>query len=137
MAKIRHIAIRAEDVEAVASFYQQAFGLELVQRRPNGPIDLSDGDINLTILPATIGIENYAPGEIRPGYAHIGFMVEDEDETHRRLVELGATTPAGHDPGDHAYYEKKYRGVEGLWIDVGHWRGASPLESKSPVTAAD
>ena len=33
MAKIRHIAIRCEDVEATAAFFQQVFGLTLVQRR--------------------------------------------------------------------------------------------------------
>jgi catechol 2,3-dioxygenase-like lactoylglutathione lyase family enzyme len=136
MAKIRHIAIRAEDVEATAAFFQQAFGLELVQRRPSGPIDLSDGDVNLTLLPLNIGAQNYAPGEIRPGYAHIGFTVEDEDETHRRLAGLGATTMDGA-PGGEAYYEKKYRGVEGLYIDVGHWRGASPIEREPSPAAAE
>ena len=78
MAKIRHVAIRTEDVEATAAFFQEAFGLELVQRREQGPIDLSDGDVNLTLLPLNLGAENYAKGEIRPGYAPIGFTVEDE-----------------------------------------------------------
>lgn len=132
MAKIRHIAIRAEDVEAVATFFQQAFDLALVQRRGNGAIDLSDGDINLTLLPAQIGAERYAPGEIRPGYAHIGFTVEDDAATHERLAALGATTIAQPEEG-HAYYENKYRGVEGLYIDVGHWQGASPIPT--PVAA--
>jgi catechol 2,3-dioxygenase-like lactoylglutathione lyase family enzyme len=127
MAKIRHIAIRAEDVEAVATFFQQAFGLQLVQRRPQGAIDLTDGDVNLTLLPLRLGGERYAPGEIRPGYAHIGFSVEDEAETERRLEALGATALTGPAPSD-AYYEKKYRGVEGLYLDVGHWVGASPVE---------
>src|SRR5438309_748812 len=51
MAKIRHIAIRSEYVEGTAAYLQDVFGLELVQRRPHGPIDMSDGDINITILP--------------------------------------------------------------------------------------
>ncbi len=135
MAKIRHIAIRVEDAEAVAHFFQEAFGLELVQRRPNGPIDMSDGDINLTLLPLNLGGQQYRPGEIRPGYAHIGFSVEDEDETHRRLEALGATTMPAPEPGGHAYYEKKYRGIEGLYLDVGHWVGARPLEQPAAATA--
>lgn len=135
MAKIRHIAIRVEDVEAVASFFQEAFGLELVQRRANGPIDLSDGDINLTLLPLNLGGQQYRPGEIRPGYAHIGFAVEDEDATHRRLEALGATTMPAPEPGGHAYYEKKYRGIEGLFLDVGHWVGARPIEQPAAAAA--
>jgi catechol 2,3-dioxygenase-like lactoylglutathione lyase family enzyme len=134
MAKIRHVAIRTEDVEATAAFFQQAFGLELVQRRERGAIDLSDGDVNLTLLPLNLGAENYAKGEIRPGYAHIGFTVEDEAETHQRLEQAGAAAIAAHEPGSQAYYEKKYRGPEGLYLDVGHWVGASPIEQ--PATAA-
>ena len=135
MAKIRHVAIRAEDVEATAAFFQQAFGLELVQRRERGAIDLSDGDINLTLLPLNLGAENYAKGEIRPGYAHIGFTVEDEGETHERLERAGAAAIAAHTPGSQAYYEKKYRGPEGLYLDVGHWVGASPIEQPAAAAA--
>jgi lactoylglutathione lyase len=135
MAKIRHIAIRAEDVEATAAFFQQAFGLELVQRRGQGAIDLSDGDVNLTLLPLRLGAENYAANEIRPGFAHIGFTVEDEAETHRRLEERGASTMPAPGAGSSAYYEKKYRGPDGLYIDVGHWVGASPIPREAPVAA--
>src|SRR5215213_9363751 len=135
MAKIRHVAIRTEDVEATAAFFQQAFGLELVQRREQGAIDLSDGDVNLTLLPLNLGAENYAKGEIRPGYAHIGFTVEDEGETHQRLEQAGAAAIAAHVPGSQAYYEKKYRGPEGLYLDVGHWVGASPIEQPATATA--
>ena len=81
-----------------------------------------------------IGGQNYHPGEVRPGYAHIGFAVEDEAETHRRLEALGATTMPAPEPGGHAYYEKKYRGIENLFFDVGHWVGARPLEQ--PAIAA-
>jgi catechol 2,3-dioxygenase-like lactoylglutathione lyase family enzyme len=135
MAKIRHVAIRTENAEATAAFFQQAFGLELVQRRPSGAIDLSDGDVNLTLLPLHLGADNYAKGEIRPGYAHIGFTVEDETETHRRLEGVGAASIAAHTPDSQAYYENKYRGPEGLYIDVGHWVGASPIEQPAAAAA--
>jgi catechol 2,3-dioxygenase-like lactoylglutathione lyase family enzyme len=124
MAKIRHIAIRAEDVEATATFLQEAFGLELVQRRGHGPIDLSDGDVNLTILPMNVGAASY---EIRPGVEHIGFSVEDEEATKGRLLSLGAKEMNPVPLGD-VYYEAKYRSPEGLILDVGHWRGARPVE---------
>lgn len=130
MAKIRHIAIRAEDVEATAAFFVEVFGLELVQRRGHGPIDLSDGDVNITLLPARM----VPPGqEIKFGFDHIGFTVEDGDGTHKRLLEKGATEMNPVQLGD-AYYESKYRSPEGLTIDVGHWRGTSPIPA--PATAA-
>src|SRR5712692_9394859 len=86
MAKIRHIAIRAEDVEATAKLFTEVFGLELVQRREHGPIDLSDGDVNITLLPLRIGGRE---DEERPGYSHIGFTVAAQDETKRRLLATG------------------------------------------------
>ena len=52
MAKIRHIAYRAEDTEAMARFFVAAFEMEIAQHRPNGAIDLTDGTVNITILPA-------------------------------------------------------------------------------------
>ena len=129
MAKIRHIAIRSENVEATAAFFQEVFGLELVQRREHGPIDLSDGDVNITLLPTTMR------GRTRPaGFEHIGFSVEDSDATKERLLKAGAEELNPVALGG-AYYEAKYKLSEGLVIDVGHWRGTSPLPSEESTTA--
>ncbi|HZM48171.1 MAG TPA: VOC family protein [Burkholderiales bacterium] len=131
MAKIRHIAIRCEDVEATAAFFQRVFGLDLVLRRGHGPIDLSDGDVNITLLPTT-----NARGQTRPaGFEHIGFSVDDADAARQRLLEAGATELSPIAMGD-AYYESKYQMPEGLVIDVGHWRGTSPLPGQEASTAA-
>jgi catechol 2,3-dioxygenase-like lactoylglutathione lyase family enzyme len=123
MAKIRHIAIRAEDVEATAKLFTEVFGLELVQRRAHGPIDLSDGDVNITLLP--VGLNGNEEG---PGYSHIGFTAENTEEIHQRLMDHGASELNPVMLGD-AYYESKYESTEGLVIDVGHWRGASPIDA--------
>ncbi|MBX5492380.1 MAG: VOC family protein [Chloroflexi bacterium] len=123
MAKLRHIAIRAEDTEATARFLVETLGLTLVQRREHGPIDLSDGDVNITILPLHL---NAAGVEVRPGVEHIGFTVEDEPATRERLLAHGAQELRPVLLGQ-AYYESKFQTPEGLIIDVGHWVGTSPL----------
>ena len=51
MAKVRHIAYRAADVEGMADFFVNALGMTITQRRRNQAIDLSDGTINITVLP--------------------------------------------------------------------------------------
>ena len=51
MAKIRHISYRAEDVDAMAKFFVDAMGMTMVQKRKDGSIDLSDGSVNIAILP--------------------------------------------------------------------------------------
>jgi catechol 2,3-dioxygenase-like lactoylglutathione lyase family enzyme len=132
MAKIRHIAIRSEDIEKTATFFQEAFGLQLVQRRASGPIDLTDGDINLTLLP--LGLPAIGT-EARPGVEHIGFTVDDEDATRARLTAQGATELTPIRLGD-AYYEAKYRSPEGLIVDVGHWAGTSPIPAPASAGAS-
>ena len=62
MGKIRHIAIRCEDPEKTAQWLQDALELQLVQRRGSGAIDLSDGDVNVTLLPLGLGTGEHRPG---------------------------------------------------------------------------
>src|SRR6185369_10483465 len=59
MARIRHIALLTKDTEKLAEFYRTSFGLNEVARSgetsENGrAIYLSDGHINLAILPARL-----------------------------------------------------------------------------------
>lgn len=130
MAKIRHIAYRVEDVEASAAFFVKAFEMEIVERRVNGAIDLSDGVINVTLLaPGTPSSE----GEPTHGIAHIGFTVADEDEAKRNLTaaggeQLNTVVMAG------AHYETKFRGPEGIIIDLGHWAGTAPISDEVAAT---
>ena len=130
MAKIRHIAIRSEDPEKTAKFFVEGFGLTLVQRRAHGPIDLSDGDVNITVLPASLG----AGQEVRLGFDHIGFSVEDDEATRSKLTGLGAEELRPLQLGD-VFYESKYKSPEGLTVDVGHWAGTSPLPSTEATPA--
>ena len=130
MPKIRHIAIRSEDCEATAKFFTEVFGLELVQRRESGPIDLTDGDVNITLLPTTLG-----GGKTAPGFEHIGFSTENKDEVHAKLLAHGATEMNPIALGD-VYYESKYKSAEGFILDVGHWRGTAPVHDKEAAAAS-
>jgi hypothetical protein len=49
MAKIKHIALTTHDIDKVASFYKDVFGMEEVGRSGSTHVYLSDGDLNLTI----------------------------------------------------------------------------------------
>ena len=72
MAKIKHIAIKVEDQEKAADFYKETFGMTEAWRGPvrddgNRAIYLTDGYINMAVLPARGG---------REGIDHFGFQVE-------------------------------------------------------------
>jgi len=121
MAKIRHIAYRAADVDAMAKFFVDAMGMTMIQKRKNNAIDLSDGDVNITVLPLAAGMGGKA------GIDHIGFSAANDQEQFQKLEAAGATKAGAVNLGT-AYYEDKYKGPEGIIVDVGHWQGAAPLD---------
>jgi catechol 2,3-dioxygenase-like lactoylglutathione lyase family enzyme len=133
MGKIRHIAIRCEDAEKTATWLTEALGLQLVQRRGSGAIDLSDGDVNITLLPLGLGAGDHPA---HPGFEHIGVTVADDEAARQRLLQAGAVelNPVGL---GEVYYEAKFRSPEGLVIDVGHWAGTSPIPDEEPVFAGE
>ena len=89
MAKIKHIAITCEDPDAVAKFYKEGFDLFEVARNAR-QIQLSDGDINLTILKwKTDEDADVGPnGENYSGIHHIGFQVDSLEDTGTRLRDI-------------------------------------------------
>ena len=131
MGKIRHIAYRAEDVEAMARFFAEGLGMTIVQRRGNNAIDLTDGTLNITVLPATLP---NADGKVHLGVDHIGFEVEDEAEAQRAIQAAGGVE-SNAIRMDSAHYEQKFVGPEGIVVDIGHWVGTAPISEGEPVQA--
>ena len=126
MARIKHIAIRSHDPISTAEFYKQVFGLEEVGLARSG-VYLSDGYINLAVLQSNDTGTNESSREM-PGYSgidHLGFQVDNLEETTRELEEQGASPTNQridmiHSDGTDArsYYEIKYRGPDNQIIDV-------------------
>jgi len=114
MAKIRHIAIKVEDQEKAASFYKQTFGMTEAWRGPvrddgNRAIYLTDGYINMAVLPARGG---------REGIDHFGFQVEDMDSTLKTAEVSGAQKQADQKPKDGRFAEMGVRDPVGQLVDV-------------------
>ena len=126
MSKIRHIAYRSADVETMADFFVNALGMTITQRRKNRAIDLSDGTINITVLPMLQAGPNGEPP--RQGVDHIGFTVEDDAAALQRLESAGAKKIATIELGSPAHYEAKYKGPEGIVVDIGKWVGTEPVK---------
>lgn len=132
MGKIRHIAYRCSDIAAYEEFFVNGLGLEVVMRRGNGAVDLSDGSINITLLPPNL---TPADGEAGIGIAHLGFTVEDDDAVGRQLEAHGATQ-LNQVRMDEAHYEVKYQGPDGIVVDLGHWAGTAPIDEAAAAHAA-
>jgi len=135
MPKLRHIAIAAEDPEAMADFYKQAFDFEEVGR-PNGVLAdgvfLSDGTLNLAIL--KFKTDQLGKGLDFRGLHHFGVLVEDVDAFSKKLETLGAEYyfDRSQEAGHSGYFEKKFYGPEHVLFDIAEhpWAGCEPLAAE-------
>jgi catechol 2,3-dioxygenase-like lactoylglutathione lyase family enzyme len=115
MAKLRHIAMVAEDMENTARFYEKSFGMERV-RQSETAIGLSDGVVSLVIIhPSNVNMK----GDARRGVHHIGFLVDDMDKMSAIVEENGARyhgeiLGAGTGPMS----ERKYLDPSGQMFDL-------------------
>lgn len=122
MAKLRHIAMQVPDLEKAAAFYESVFGMERVVRgdTPFGnALMLSDGVINLALLNFPEGTKGMLNGPDWAGLHHMGFIVDDVDETAKKVEAEGGeyftTLPGGYE-GLQA--EIKYKDVNGVVFDI-------------------
>ena len=102
MARIKHIAMITLDPDRMARFYTEVMGLEILHRGDNGAVFLTDGYLNLALLP------NRAEGKPN-GINHFGFEVEDMGDVVAKFEAFGMAAPAKR-PADRHYAE--YRGTD-------------------------
>ena len=120
MAKLRHIAITCDDLEASAKFYSSAFDLEEIGRVGDlasmGAIYLTDGTINV----ALVKVDDPAFPAFKPmGLNHIGFVVDDVDAAVAQVESYGAVAiidPATTNGG--GSWETKMRAPDGVAFDL-------------------
>jgi catechol 2,3-dioxygenase-like lactoylglutathione lyase family enzyme len=125
MAKIRHIAITAEDPFATAELFKKAFGLEEIGRGDSElarEVYLTDGYINLAIVCWKRTRENPNPYPEGYGLDHFGFQVDDLDRAEARARQAGAAPqpPPKVDLSKldgRIFFEKKYT-LAGVKFDL-------------------
>lgn len=119
MAKLRHIALSVKDLEATAKFYEDAFGMERV-RQSDVAVMLSDGVVSLALL--HLKSNDNAPDERGPDYIglhHMGFMVDDMAESCDAVETAGGKFHGQIlNVGNGPEFERKYRDIDGVVIDV-------------------
>jgi hypothetical protein len=95
---------------------------------------VSDGTINITILPMTLARSDGQPS--KAGIEHIGFTVTDEADARERIEAAGAQEIRRVDLGNPVNYEVKYRCPGDIEVDLGHWVGTEPVDEGAAVPAA-
>jgi catechol 2,3-dioxygenase-like lactoylglutathione lyase family enzyme len=111
MARIRHIAIYAENPNEMAAFYIEAFDLKEIKRSPRGAIYLSDGYINVALL---VPRSDATP----KGLHHFGFEVDNVEATQKRLKEIKPDIEIEQPSPDIAFAEYKIKDVEENIFDI-------------------
>jgi len=84
MLTIKHLAIRCRDLARARMFYESGLGFSFVAFRRDGiSMDLSDGHVNLTLLPfETQPSPPHAEGD---EHMHFGVIVESLEPIFARL----------------------------------------------------
>lgn len=116
MYKIQHIALCAQENEALAEFYKSAFGLVEVKRHsPQGRPDrvgvyLTDGNINLALLPLLSSQPE--------GINHFGFHVDEVEAVRKQAVDAGAKPGSNDVPRDGRFAEAFILDPVGTRVDL-------------------
>ena len=125
MARIRHIAIVAEDPFVTAELFKKGFGLEEIGRGDSElarEVYLTDGYINVAIVCWKRTRENPNPYPEGYGLTHFGLQVDDLEGAEARVRQAGATPqpPPKVDLaklGERIFFEKKYE-LAGVRFDL-------------------
>jgi len=128
MARIRHIAITAEDPFVTAELFKKGFGLQELSRGDSDlarEVYLTDGYINIAIVCWKRTTDNPNPYPEGYGLDHFGIQVENLDEAEKLARHAGATPqpPPKVDLSKldgRIFFEKKYT-LAGVKFDLsGH-----------------
>ncbi len=89
MLELRHLAVRCRDLDKARTFYEKGLGFAWVDYRPEGiSMDLSDGHVNLTLLP--FETQPAPPHEEGDEHIHFGVYVDSLEPIFKRLTDIGA-----------------------------------------------
>ncbi len=129
MAKVKHITTGSQQPTKTARFYQDVFDMAFVGKIEGDNAEgcyLSDGNINLAILRFKNETVAGEFGMKYEGLHHIGFQVEDLEDTGTKLrnanslpmEDINAALKIEIANGRSRNVELKYEGPDGLMIDV-------------------
>jgi predicted enzyme related to lactoylglutathione lyase len=104
MAHVQHLAIRTDDPEKLARYYEEVFGWTRLRAGKGGSVHLSDGHINIAVLKkkdgAAVGIEHFgvkidSVAEVESGLAKYDVVLDGRPAN--RGAEMRVFDPDGNE----------------------------------------
>lgn len=132
--RIRHIAICTKDPASTAAFYEEAFGVKVLESSETEEyrvVFCTDGSLSLALLDfktdEAAAKFNVDGGASFVGIHHMGFMVEDTGQmldylqSSMQVEPINAGTPKA---SEGVHFEAKIRDPNGIVIDIArNWPG--------------
>lgn len=122
MMRIRHIGLVVSELESSADFYCDVLEFKRLSdvrtpgEFPGKAIDLSDGEVNLTLLQPNEAVPRSAWSQGTMGPNHIGVTVPDPQAVIERLQQRGVEVYAVEKAVPPRFF--KFRGPDDVEIDV-------------------
>jgi catechol 2,3-dioxygenase-like lactoylglutathione lyase family enzyme len=85
MARVRYIAILAQDPKRLAAFYRDTLGMRDLGESPAGDVSLTDGAVNLTLFRLR---PELGEAWMEQGFHHIGIEVDSIERAKARFRRL-------------------------------------------------
>jgi catechol 2,3-dioxygenase-like lactoylglutathione lyase family enzyme len=120
--RIRHIGIVTADLERSATFYERVFGFKRLGdirtpgHFPGKALDLTDGEINYSLLQPREEIERSAWSQGAMGPNHVGVEIEETGRVVEALGELGVEIYGAEQADPPRFF--KFRDPDGVEVDV-------------------
>lgn len=120
--RIRHIAIVTEDLERTAVFYQRAFGFRRLGavrtpgHFPGTALDLTDGEVNFSLLRPRDDIARHAWSQGGIGPNHVGVEIADTGRVVAALRDMGVEIYGAEEADPPRFF--KFRDPDGVEVDV-------------------
>jgi catechol 2,3-dioxygenase-like lactoylglutathione lyase family enzyme len=120
--RIRHLGIVVQDLERTAEFYENVLGFKRLGdartpgHYPGKALDLSDGEVNYSLLQPNPDIERseWTYGAMGPN--HIGVTIEDTGAVVTALKERGIEVYGAEAADPPRFF--KFRDPDGVEVDV-------------------
>lgn len=120
--RIRHMGIVVQDLERTAEFYENVLGFKRLGdvrtpgHFPGKALDLSDGEVNYSLLEPNETVERSAWSQGAMGPNHIGVTIEDTGAVVKALDERGIEIYGAEDADPPRFF--KFRDLDGVEVDV-------------------
>ncbi len=122
VSRVKHIAYVVNDLQESADFFERIFGFRRYSEirkpgtYPGQAVDITDGELNITLLCPNPNVERRAWVHGTAGPNHLGIESEDAPNIYKRVRAAGIETYSEEKAAEPRFF--KFRDPNGVEVDV-------------------